>query len=126
MAGRGRSAALPTLAAVDVRVEIISDGDGWVVATLRGDLDLSSLPALRRAVASLPTADRGVIVDLDPVEVLEPEALGVLLGLAARLRRQGGDLRVVTTAEQQLELLALTGVDRALRVHGSIAAAVDD
>lgn len=98
---------------------------GWVVVALRGDLDLGSLPVLRSRLGAVEPGRNGVVVDLDPVEVLEPEALGVLLGLAARLRRRGLDLRAVATAERHLELLELTGVDRAMGIHGSIVDATD-
>ena len=96
---------------------------GWVVVALRGDLDLGSLPVLRSRLSAVEPGRRGVIVDLDPVDVLEAEALGVLLGLAAR--RRGLDLRAVATAERHLELLAITGVDRAMGVHRSIVDATD-
>ncbi len=97
----------------------------WVVVALRGDLDLGSLPALRSRLAMVEPGRRGVIVDLDTVDVLEPEALGVLLGLAARLRRRGLDLRAVATADRHLDLLGLTGVDRAMGIHRSIVDATD-
>ena len=109
---------------VDVQVVEESPTD-WVVVALRGDLDLGSLPVLRSRLSAVEPGRRGVIVDLDPVDVLEAEALGVLLGFAARLRRRGLDLRAVATAERHLELLALTGVDRAMGVHRSIVDATD-
>ena len=98
---------------------------GWVVVALRGDLDLGSLPTMRTRLAAVEPGSLGIVVDLDPVDVLEPEALGVLLGLAARLRRRGLDLRAVATADRHLELLELTGVDRAMGIHGSIVEATD-
>lgn len=97
----------------------------WTVVALRGDLDLGSLPALRSRLLSVEPGPHGLIVDLDTVDVLEPEALGVLLGVAARLRRRGLDLLAVATADRHVELLELTGVDRAMGVHRSIVDATD-
>lgn len=93
---------------------------------LFGDLDLGALPGLRRVLSGLDAATgRHVLVDLDSVDTLSPEALGVLLGAAARARRDGGDLRLVTGLEHHLELLRWSGVDRAVRVAPTVGAAID-
>lgn len=115
-----------TAYAQGVDVQLVEESPAeWVVVALRGDLDLGSLPVLRSRLASVEPGRRGIVVDLDTVDVLEPEALGVLLGLAARLRRRGLDLRAVATADRHLELLDVTGVDRAMGVHRSIVDATD-
>lgn len=92
---------------------------------LFGDLDLGALPELRRLLAGVDH-DGGLhlVVDLDSVDVLAPEALGVLLGAAARARRKGGDLRLVTGVEHHLDLLRWSGADRALSVSSSVTAAL--
>ena len=110
-----------------MHVEVVTETpSGWLVVALRGDLDLAGLPVLRSRLGAVAPGDRGVVIDLDPVDLLEAESLGVFLGLAARLRRTGRDLRLVSSIDRHLELFELTGVDRALAVHGSIVDATDD
>jgi anti-anti-sigma factor len=90
---------------------------------LSGVADLATLPALRdllmRAVAQHPNAD--VAVDLDGVGVLDDAGLGVLLGMAGRLRERGHDLVVVATRPALLERFHVTGFDRAVVIVSSLA-----
>jgi anti-sigma B factor antagonist len=95
---------------------------GRPVVALGGAADLSTVPALQNALttAILDHPATTVAVDLDGVEALDDVALGVLLGAAARARRAGGDLIVVTNDDALRERLALSGFDRAVTVSASL------
>ena len=94
------------------------------VLSLAGEVDLATVPTLRDALARLVQQHPGrtIAVDLDGLVALDDLGLGVLLGAAGRARDRGGDVVVVCTDERTLRRTAVTGLDRALRVVGSIAA----
>jgi anti-sigma B factor antagonist len=89
-----------------------------IVVTVSGSVDLASVGALRdhllRTVLDAPGAM--ITVDLDEVLSLDDAGLGVLLGAAGRARQRAGDLRVVCTNDRLVELLRVTGADRAVQV----------
>ena len=90
----------------------LEDRDGWAVARLSGDLDLTTSPRLREQV----------VLDLEAVDFVDSTGLGVLVGLLKRARTQGGDLRLVSTRTSFRKILELTALERAL----PLAASVDD
>lgn len=97
---------------------------GRSVVALSGALDLSTVPALQNALttAILDNPATTIAVDLDGVEAIDDVALGVLLGAAARARRGGGDLVVVTGDDALRQRFALSGFDRAITVAASLSA----
>lgn len=109
-----------------VRVELRGDTSvvgGRVTVALQGVVDLGTLPTLRdlllRATAQHP--GHHLAVDLDGVDVLDDTGLGVLLGVAGRLREGGEDLVVVASRPPMTARLRATGFDRAVRVSASLA-----
>jgi len=111
-----------TVAGVELRGDISVVG-GRAIVALSGVADLSTLPTLRdllmRTVVLHP--DATVAVDLDGVGVLDDAALGVVLGMAGRLRERGHDLVVVATRPAVLDRFRVTGFDRAVAVVPSLA-----
>lgn len=100
----------------DVRT---AERDGWSLATVVGDLDLATLPALRTALDQL--AGERVGLDLSDVAYLDMVVLGVVLGARVRARRAGGEFVVVCPPGGPRDLLAESGVDRVLTVLDSTA-----
>jgi anti-anti-sigma factor len=73
---------------------------GYVVAVLRGELDLASAPVLRQQLASLlrrPAASR-LIIDLPAVRSADASGLAVLVGSGRRAGLLGGFLRLARPA----------------------------
>jgi anti-sigma B factor antagonist len=104
---------------------VASIAEGTHVATVSGELDLHREADLRRRL--WPLADSGsttVIVDLCDVPFLDSTALGVLTGLAARLRERDGRLVIVSDDPRLRRLLDLTGLHAVLGVETSLAKAV--
>lgn len=101
-----------------VRHEIAGDVD---VITLCGDVDLSTLPrltdALNRVVAD---GHQRVVVDLEAITVIDDAALGILLGVASRLRRMERQLVVVCANSRIVDHLASTGVATLIPVVESL------
>ena len=91
----------------------IAECAGQVVLTITGPADLGTLPTWHRALTGLVADHRGrdLVVDLDPVTVLDDTALGVLLGAAADARGAGGSLTITCSRTVVLDRLRTTGVD---------------
>jgi len=96
-------------------------GDHMIV-TLSGDLDMASAPSLReRLNEALRDTTPRVVIDLSAVTFCDASGLAVLVGAARRTRGIGVTLVLAAPRPQVAQLLRLTGLDRALAVHGSVA-----
>ena len=89
-----------------------------VTVDVREDLDLATVPALRRSVQELLTArPQTLVVDLSRCGFVGVDALGVLADLTTAARRQGTTLALVGVRSTLREVIALLGLgDRLL--HG--------
>jgi anti-anti-sigma factor len=84
----------------------VSRGEGTTVVRARGELDMGTVPVLRRAT----TGRRGpVVLDLREVEFIDAAGLRLLLELDALSRQDGFDLLLVPGRVVE-RLLGLTGV----------------
>ncbi|TDD13386.1 STAS domain-containing protein [Nonomuraea diastatica] len=100
----------PITAAIDhlLRITPLADRAGL---RIEGELDRSTLPALRRALASLASGDGGFCVDLSGLTFIDTGCLRALVGAAAAIHDGGGD-HVLTLRSAPLQvrrLLELTG-----------------
>lgn len=98
---------------------------GWsLVVAVDGDVDLSTAPLLRHALAAaLSQGPRRIVVDLSCVRFLNTAGLEVLLDAHSRAG-PGIDLRLVATTRATWRPLRLTGLHELLAIHASRAAAV--
>jgi anti-sigma B factor antagonist len=101
------------------------DVDGWIVATVHGDIDLTTAPRLREQVVEIVLGGRPrVVIDLNGVDFVDSTGLGVLVGLLKRSRTHGGDLRLVSTRTSLRKVLELTSLDLALPPFDNVGAAI--
>ena len=101
----------------------VEDRDGAVVLSLRGELDLYNAEEVRaelmRAIAGGPSR---IVVDLSGVEFVDSTALGVLI--EARAKLGPGVLLLAAPQLETRRTLEVSGLDRQLPVHDSVAAAL--
>lgn len=92
---------------------IISARDGDVVVlTLRGELDMQTVPRLRKALAdALTSADGAVLVDLTDVVFIDSTGLAALLNALRRLTRARRRMMLVAGEGPVRRLLELTRLD---------------
>ena len=96
------------------------------VATILGEADLHNEAALREALWPLAEVEGAtVIVDLCCAAFVDSTVLGVLVGLAKRLRSQQGQLVIVSDDPRFQKLLEITGLLSVLHLERSLAKAVE-
>jgi anti-sigma B factor antagonist len=99
--------------------------DGCTVVSVAGDIDISTSPALRTALASATSGGTGpVVVDLTAVSFVDSTALGVLVGAYTATRNNGGRFAVANDHEAVLKVLHITALDDVLGVHPTVAEAM--
>jgi anti-sigma B factor antagonist len=109
---------------IDLEMEHSVIGD-WMVLTVAGEVDLNTAPQLKERInALIAQGHANLVVDLEGVEFMDSTGLSALVSGLMRTSEGGGGMAVVCTRPQVLRLLALTGLDQVLKVHGSVAEAV--
>ncbi|MGI8492149.1 MAG: STAS domain-containing protein [Acidimicrobiales bacterium] len=98
---------------------------GWTVLHVAGDLDASTVPALRGRLSDMAAGGPSqVVVDLSRVTFLDSSGLGALIGGLRRLRSAGGEMRLVPGATPKVRrLLDQTGVGQLLPIFPTAEAA---
>lgn len=99
--------------------------EGCTVVAVAGDVDISTSPELRSALAEATgSGARAVVVDLTDVPFLDSTALGVLVGAYTALRNSGGRFAIVNDHEGVLKVLRITALHDVLGVHPTIDKAI--
>ena len=92
-------------------MDILQDRDGDVtIVAPAGRLDAASAPTLKSALEALDAAGvRRLVIDLAGVEYISSAGLGVLFGLAKRIRETGGALAICALSDQVRRVFELAG-----------------
>ena len=110
------------------RVESVRN-ERHAVLIVAGDLDAATAPRLHAELVQLAAdgVDR-VVLDLRRMTFVDSYGLGVIVNAKKRLSQQGNSLCLVAEADQRTlrRVLEITGLDRVLPVHSTVAEAVDD
>ncbi|MFH8738400.1 STAS domain-containing protein [Streptomyces sp. NPDC017964] len=102
------------------------DETSWTVVEVHGEVDVSSVPQIREHVLTCIEAGRHrLIVDLMGVSFIDSTGLGFLVSIAKRIRAHVGDLRLVITNPDVLQIFHITGLHRALQIYDSVEAAME-
>jgi anti-sigma B factor antagonist len=85
------------------------------IVTLRGELDVATVPRLRSMVAGLlATGHLDVVLDLHELASCDSTALDVLVGIHQRLDDEGGHLQLRGACARVLRVLEITALNREL------------
>jgi anti-sigma B factor antagonist len=104
----------------------ISELDGWALARVDGDVDISTAPRLREHLIGVITGGQPrIVLDLDGVGFLDSTGLGVIVGVLKRARTLGGDVRLCCTQPGVRKVFEITALDRTMPLADSPAAALD-
>jgi anti-sigma B factor antagonist len=98
---------------------------GCTVVEVSGDVDISTSPDLRAALAAVLAEDaRAVVIDLSAVRFIDSTGLGVLVGVYTAMRNANGRLAVVNDYPAVLKVFSITALDEVLNIHPTLNAAV--
>jgi anti-anti-sigma factor len=102
-----------------------AEHDGYVVAALRGELDIASAPALREQLLSLlRRASSRLIIDLSAMEYADASGLAVLVSSGRRAGLLGGSLRLAAPSPAVARVLSATGLNQHLDIFPTVQAAI--
>ncbi|MET8795488.1 STAS domain-containing protein [Nocardia sp. NPDC004568] len=107
----------PRLLDVAVRAE-----NGTAVVTVQGEVDMASAPQLQAALEDAQRGGDPLVVDMSEVGFLGSAGLSVLL-VISEAAEPGAGLRVVVS-DAVRRPVELTGLDKLLSVHESLADAL--
>ena len=98
---------------------------GCAIVAVSGDVDISTSPDLRTALAEVVAAgNRAIVVDLSAVRFVDSTGLGVLVGAYTAVRNAGGRLAVVNDHSAVLKVLSITALHDVLGVHPTLEKAI--
>ena len=99
------------------------DRDDLVILTLRGELDIYTVPVFRRETGSLP-GERSVIVDMDGVTLLDSSGLGAIVALHAKAADAGAVVAIASTSRPVLRVFEVTGLRGTFPIGDDVDAAI--
>ena len=97
---------------------------GVVIAAVTGDIDISTVNALRETLFKLAGTGQALMVDLNRVSFIDSAGLGALIGAYRHATASGGSLHAVCAQPQTRRLLWLTGVDRRIPMAATVDGAL--
>lgn len=90
-----------------------------------GEIDLSSAPALRTRIDELLEGGSSrLLVSLERVAFMDSSGLSVLVSAMKAQRRAGGEMAIACVPEPILKIFTVTGLDRVIPIHPSVAEVV--
>jgi anti-sigma B factor antagonist len=110
-----------------MEVHIAHPGTGPALVTMRGQLDMDTVPALQTAFEEL--AERGlteVVVDLAELEFCDSIGLSTFVVGHTRCVEQGGWLRLAAPNEFLVRLLSVVGVAEVVPMYATVEGACRD
>ena len=84
------------------------------------EIDTTTAYGLRAALASAARGQATVVVDMTRTHACDTAGLHVLVRAHKRALAQGGELRLVISSPDVLQLFAITGLDRVIRHFASL------
>jgi len=109
----------------DVSCPIRVVGDVPVVAAPE-EINIATAYGLRAALASAGPGPAAVVVDMTRTRSCDAIGLQVLVRAHKRALARGGELRLVISSTDVLQLFAITGIDRVIRHFASLDEALAD
>ena len=100
-------------------IDLHPEGDGAVRLAVAGEIDLSSVDLLERALATVDSAATTLIIDLAGVSFLDSSGVAALVGRSRHAAANGKRLIVINAHGAALRALDLTGVLAALSDEAS-------
>lgn len=110
-----------------MKIERSLVADKIPVLRLSGELDLGSVPEVRRAIRAL--IDEGQVnflINLTQLEFIDSSGLGVLVGGLARVREKEGEIKIVCANRRILRVFEMTRLTQLFEIYQDEEAAAKD
>ncbi|MCD6727861.1 MAG: STAS domain-containing protein [Solirubrobacteraceae bacterium] len=93
------------------------DADAIDFVAVRGEIDIFTAPDVKRAASeAIEAGATRLVIDLTESTFVDSTALGMIIGLAKRVRPAGGDVVLVNVDADIARTLAITGLDEIFHV----------
>jgi anti-sigma B factor antagonist len=103
----------------------VSDGPGYVVVSVAGEIDAGTEDQFRDAlISALSRGAMRLVVDLDAVPFMASAGIGVLMGVRRVLADEGGRLVLASPHGEVAQVLSMTGVSQLIPATASVTDAV--
>jgi anti-sigma B factor antagonist len=88
------------------------------VLRLSGELDLGSVPDVRKAIRSyIEDGQVNFIIDITGLDFIDSSGLGVLVGGLARVRERQGEIKLVCANRRILRVFEMTRLTQLFEIH---------
>jgi anti-sigma B factor antagonist len=84
---------------------------GCVIVAAAGEIDISTVIALRDCLFEVAASGAPLVVDMEQVSFIDSVGLATLVGAAKRAEAHGGSLQVACALPKIRQLVRLTGLD---------------
>lgn len=101
-----------------MKIERSLVADTIPVLRLSGELDLNSVPDVRRSIRGL--IDEGLvnfIIDLSGLDFIDSSGLGVLVGGLARVREKQGEIKIACSNKRILRIFEMTRLTQLFEIY---------
>lgn len=110
-----------------MKIERSLIADKVPVLRLSGELDLGSVPEVRRAIRGLIDENLvSFIINLTQLEFIDSSGLGVLVGGLARVREKQGEIKIVCANRRILRVFEMTRLTQLFEIYQDEEAAARD
>lgn len=97
------------------------------VLRLSGELDLSSVPEVRRAIRELIEENSvSFVINLTQLEFIDSSGLGVLVGGLARVREKQGEIKIACNNRRILRVFEMTRLTQLFEIYDTEEDAAKD
>jgi anti-sigma B factor antagonist len=106
---------------MDIQITTRTCGQGKVLVSIVGELDVSTTPKMKAALAELTEGGcERILVDMSGVPFMDSTALGALVGALKRLRERGGELELAALQPGVRRVFDITRLESVFRIHESV------
>ncbi|MEX0736858.1 MAG: STAS domain-containing protein [Bacteroidota bacterium] len=108
-----------------MQFEIKKNGEATILKIKERKLDASVSPELKGEFLLLCTpATKNLVVDMTEVEFCDSSGLSALLIAERKMRENGGVVQLAGLHKKVLSLIRISRLDRAFRIHDTVAKAL--
>ncbi len=102
-----------------------SKKDDIVVLKIKGGIHHIDTPSFEKELVSvIEERNYKIVLDLTQTEYLCSSSLGVLISLERKIKRKGGDIRLVIIKAEILKVLQITLLNKVFRIFSSLEEAI--